>query len=121
MKIFNTNLYPNYLKQREIKAQPKLNNIATDTISFSAKIPQRIKAELKYQGLTRRDIEGNSNQLYSSTNPEILTLLRELKDDKDVTDEFKEKILRGDTQREYPLSIRIQLSKRDDEKTKFNL
>ena len=66
-------------------------------------------------------MEGNSNQLYSSTNPEVITLLEQLKDDKDVTDEFKEKILRGDPQREYPLSIRIQLSKRDDEKTKFNL
>ena len=93
----------------------------TDTISFSAKIPPRIKAELKYQPLTRRDMEGKSNQLYSSTNPEVITLLEQLKDDKDVTDEFKEKIIRGDSEREYPLSIRIQLAKRDDVKTKFNL
>lgn len=100
-----------------------INNtkITTDTISFSAQIPPRIKAELKYQPLTRRDSEGNSNQLYSSTDPEVLTLLKQLKDDKDITAEFKEKILRGDTQREYPLSIRIQLSKREDDKTKFNL
>ena len=113
----NLNFYNNNLKR------PSINNniVIKDTISFSAKIPPRIKAELKYQALTRRDIEGRSNQLYSSTNPEVITLLEELKDDKDVTDEFKEKIIRGDSEREYPLSIRIQLAKRDDEKTKFNL
>ena len=99
----------------------KRKSNTTDSISFSAQIPPRIKAELKYQGLTRRDIEGKSNQLYTSTNPEVLTLLEQLKDDESVTPEFKEKIIRGDTQREYPLSIRIQLAKRDDEKTKFNL
>lgn len=113
----NYSKYNNNLKNISINN----NKTVTDTISFSAQIPPRIKAELKYQSLIRRDIEGKSNQLYSSTNPEVITLLEQLKDDKDVTDEFKEKIIRGDLEREYPLSIRIQLAKRDDEKTKFNL
>ncbi len=101
------------VKNNKTQNQPKLRPMASDSISFSAKIPTNLQAELKYQKLLQEDEKGKLTYLAESTDPEVLKLLKQMKDDKTVSDEFKINFLT----RQYgePFEKRVELGRKNSD------
>ena len=72
---FNLN---NQVRNNKIQNQPRLKPMASDSISFNAKIPTNLQAELKYQKLLQEDERGKLTYLAESTDPEVLKLLKQM-------------------------------------------
>ena len=106
---FNLN---NQIRNNKIQNQPRLKPMASDSISFSAKIPENIQAELKYKTL-RECKDGYGNNIAVSQDSKVLELLQQLKDDTSVSPEFKARILlqNPDDSIGNPLYERIDRSK----------
>lgn len=108
-------LYFNLNNQVKNNRVQRLAPMACDSVSFSAKIPANLNAELKYKSLQEQDNTGYL-KIKVSEDPEIVKLLQELKEDTAVSPEFKTKILLQDPNgKEYnPLVSRISKCGKDD-------
>lgn len=86
-----------------------------DSVSFGAKIPKNVIYEAKYLPLMNSDPDNTKtvSTLSASTNPEVLTLLYELKSDENVSPEFKRRVLLSDNN--CALLYRIQAPSPDKE------
>lgn len=111
-------------KRQNVAQKDKLPQLASDSISFSAKIPENIKAEIKYGKLV--DKEGEGIKISHSDEPEILDLVVELKDDEKVSDKKKAKLLLS-TLPKYPevtafyqRAKRTKYKSRTDEQKEFD-
>ena len=96
MKILSSPSINLNLNRKFVNNGPKLTQLTTDTLSFSAKIPENIKAELKYKSLQEKEGKTGSYKLAVSQDPQILDLLKALRSDENVTPEFKHNILLSD-------------------------
>ena len=101
MKIFSFG-FDYCKKQKNNNTISKINtSINSETPSAQNPISDKVKAELKYYQLFKKDsYPANDTSRYYETSPlyysndsEILDLVKMLKTDKDVSDKFKEKIL----------------------------
>ncbi len=91
-------------------------NSGVDSVSFGAKIPDSINAELKYKPLTEKVDRWGGTGLRSSHDERILNLLYDLRYDEKVSDDFKSKLLLGDNNAEF--ESRIQNA--GDDENDFN-
>ena len=105
---FNLN---NQIRNSKIQNQPKLRPMASDSISFSAKIPANFRAESKYQKLLQVDEKGEMTYLAESKDREVLKLLKQMKDDDTVSDEFKINLL--SKQCGMPFKTRVKLGRKE--------
>ena len=96
MKILSSPSINLNLNRKFVNNGPKLTQLTTDTLSFSAQIPKNLKAELKYISLQEKEDETGSYKLAVSQDPQILDLLKALRSDENVTPKFKHNILLSD-------------------------
>ena len=82
----------NQIRNNKIQNQPKLRPMASDSISFSAKIPENIQAELRYNAL-QETTNGRDTAISASKDPKIVELLQKLRKDTTISSGFKRKIL----------------------------
>ena len=96
MKILSSPSINLNLNRKFVNNGPKLTQLTTDTLSFSAQIPKNLKEQLKYKSLQEKEGETGSYKLAVSQDPQILDLLKALRFDENVTPEFKHNILLSD-------------------------
>ncbi len=94
-------------------------NKGFDSVSFGARIPDGINAELKYKPLTEIVDRWDGTGLSSSDSERVLDLLYDLRYDENVSNDFKSKLLLDDNNEAF--AARIHSAKDDENDFNFKV